>query len=151
MIHACVDAAGWLALLAFSLLSSPTLLCARTLPTQGIARVEREGYDILKVGKISESLRFQRVFRFCLFYFIAFHVGPSRNLTMVNVSTHAREQELGADPLRQVFTAGGGSENAVWTEMRARILGVREGGDRLFRVFPVSSTSINQSMADARC
>lgn len=47
---------------------------------QGIARVEKEGYDILK--------------------------------------------ELGADPLVEVLTAGGGSNNPTWTKMRERILGV---------------------------
>jgi hypothetical protein len=30
---------------------------------------------------------------------------------------------LGADPVREVLTAGGGSRNDVWTEMRRRRLG----------------------------
>lgn len=32
--------------------------------------------------------------------------------------------ELGADPLTEVKTAGGGSKNPMWTQMRQRILGV---------------------------
>jgi sugar (pentulose or hexulose) kinase len=47
---------------------------------EGIARVEKEGYDVLN--------------------------------------------ELGADDLVEVRTAGGGAKNEVWTRMRGRILGV---------------------------
>jgi D-ribulokinase len=33
-------------------------------------------------------------------------------------------QELGASPVREVLTAGGGSKNDMWTKMRQRMLGV---------------------------
>ena len=76
---------------------------------QGIARVEREGYDILKVNGQgwADSIH-------------------ARTLTQ-NRTSHM--QELGADPLRQVLTAGGGSKNPTWTRMRERILGVRRRMD----------------------
>jgi len=32
--------------------------------------------------------------------------------------------ELGAPPLRSVRSVGGGARNAVWSEIRARLLGV---------------------------
>jgi D-ribulokinase len=35
-----------------------------------------------------------------------------------------RLQELGATPLRCVYTAGGGAANATWARIRSRQLGV---------------------------
>ncbi len=32
--------------------------------------------------------------------------------------------KLGASPLKEIITAGGGSQNNVWTEIRSRVIGV---------------------------
>jgi hypothetical protein len=68
-------------------LNPPELISLRPpllrLGRQGIARVEAEGYGVLR--------------------------------------------ELGATPLREVLTAGGGAVNPTWTRMRERMLQVRWG------------------------
>jgi len=45
---------------------------------------------------------------------------------MARIEAHGYKllQRLGASPLSQVYTAGGGAHNAVWTEIRARCLGI---------------------------
>jgi D-ribulokinase len=37
---------------------------------------------------------------------------------------YQRLQELGASPLSQVWTAGGGAQNPLWTQLRQQRLGV---------------------------
>ncbi|MEO1144849.1 MAG: FGGY-family carbohydrate kinase [Cyanobacteria bacterium J06638_22] len=50
--------------------------------------------------------------------------GLLEGIARIEASGYQRLQELGATPLRQVYTAGGGAKNATWIAMRSRCLGV---------------------------
>ncbi len=50
--------------------------------------------------------------------------GVLEGLSEIEALGYRRLAELGATPLQSVTTAGGGSHNAVWTQMRQRRLGV---------------------------
>lgn len=43
-------------------------------------------------------------------------------IARVEARGYAALEELGASPITEVFTAGGGAKNDMWTAMRARIL-----------------------------
>jgi sugar (pentulose or hexulose) kinase len=45
--------------------------------------------------------------------------GLLTGITKIEVLGYETLQSLGASPLKQVFTAGGGAQNATWTTMRA--------------------------------
>lgn len=45
-------------------------------------------------------------------------------ITRVEAAGYAELGAMGGSPLRRVLTAGGGSANPAWTEMRRRKLGV---------------------------
>lgn len=55
----------------------------------------------------------------------AFLHGILQGISTVECDAYAALEALGASPLREVLTAGGGARNEVWTAMRARRLGVR--------------------------
>ncbi|MBI5918037.1 MAG: FGGY-family carbohydrate kinase [Nitrosomonadales bacterium] len=50
--------------------------------------------------------------------------GLLQGLARIEAAGYAKLAELGATPLRAVVTAGGGAKNAVWRQMRERLLGV---------------------------
>jgi sugar (pentulose or hexulose) kinase len=50
--------------------------------------------------------------------------GLLEGIARIEALGYQRLQELGATPLRQVYTAGGGAKNAAWMAMRSRCLGV---------------------------
>jgi sugar (pentulose or hexulose) kinase len=50
--------------------------------------------------------------------------GLLQGLTKIEAAGYAKLAELGATPLKSVITCGGGAQNAVWLEMRQRLLGV---------------------------
>lgn len=50
--------------------------------------------------------------------------GLLESLARIEAQGYVLLQTLGATPLRQVFSAGGGASNAAWTEIRARTMGV---------------------------
>ncbi|NIA67712.1 FGGY-family carbohydrate kinase [Pelagibius litoralis] len=50
--------------------------------------------------------------------------GLLEGIAGIERDAYARLAELGATPLRQVLTVGGGAANAAWTQIRARVLGV---------------------------
>jgi D-ribulokinase len=54
----------------------------------------------------------------------AFLHGLLESMARIEALGYQRLQELGATPLTQVYTAGGGAANSVWTTIRARHLGV---------------------------
>jgi sugar (pentulose or hexulose) kinase len=50
--------------------------------------------------------------------------GLLESMARIEAQGYQLLQDLGATPLTQVYTAGGGAKNAVWMEMRSRHLGV---------------------------
>ncbi len=50
--------------------------------------------------------------------------GLLEGMARIEAQGYQRLQELGATPLTQVYTAGGGAQNAVWRAIRSRCLGV---------------------------
>ncbi len=54
----------------------------------------------------------------------AFLHGLLESMARIEAQGYARLQALGATPLQRVFTAGGGAQNATWTAIRQRCLGV---------------------------
>lgn len=50
--------------------------------------------------------------------------GLLQGLSRIEAAGYTKLAELGATPLRTVVTAGGGAKNAVWMQMRERLLGV---------------------------
>lgn len=58
---------------------------------------------------------------------VRFLHGLLEGLARIEALGYRRLGELGAPPLRRVLTVGGGAVNAVWTAIRARILGVEVG------------------------
>lgn len=50
--------------------------------------------------------------------------GLLEGIARIEVRGYRLLQDLGADPLESVLTAGGGSGNPAWTAMRSRLLGV---------------------------
>ncbi len=55
---------------------------------------------------------------------VAFLHGLLQGLSRIEAAGYARFAELGATPLASVTTCGGGANNPVWQQMRARLLGV---------------------------
>ncbi|WP_390624736.1 FGGY-family carbohydrate kinase [Anthocerotibacter panamensis] len=55
---------------------------------------------------------------------VAFLHGLLESLARIEAQGYQRLMELGATPLQRVYTAGGGAVNQVWTQIRARHLGV---------------------------
>ncbi len=55
---------------------------------------------------------------------VAFLHGLLESMARIEAQGYQRLQELGATPLQQVYTAGGGAANPTWTAIRARQLGV---------------------------
>lgn len=51
-------------------------------------------------------------------------VGGIQGIAEVEVQGYGVLRELGATPLTQVLSAGGGANNPMWTKMRQRLLGV---------------------------
>jgi D-ribulokinase len=54
----------------------------------------------------------------------AFLHGLLEGIARIEAQGYRLLQELGATPLTQVYTAGGGAQNEVWMRMRSRLLGV---------------------------
>jgi sugar (pentulose or hexulose) kinase len=54
----------------------------------------------------------------------AFLHGLLEGLVRIEALGYTRLAELGATPLRAVFSAGGGAKNSVWQQLRERVLGV---------------------------
>jgi sugar (pentulose or hexulose) kinase len=50
--------------------------------------------------------------------------GLLEGLVRIEALGYTRLAELGATPLRAVFSAGGGAKNSVWQQLRERVLGV---------------------------
>jgi D-ribulokinase len=50
--------------------------------------------------------------------------GLLESMARIEAQGYQRLQELGATPLQQVYTAGGGAKNPTWTAIRARLLQV---------------------------
>jgi D-ribulokinase len=55
---------------------------------------------------------------------VAFLHGLLESMARIEALGYQRLQELGADPLSRVYTAGGGAENTVWGQIRSRHLHV---------------------------
>ncbi|MBC7972697.1 MAG: FGGY-family carbohydrate kinase [Verrucomicrobia bacterium] len=55
---------------------------------------------------------------------VAFLHGLLESMSRIEAEGYKLLQALGASPLTQVFTAGGGAQNAAWTALRSRHLGV---------------------------
>lgn len=55
---------------------------------------------------------------------VAFLHGLLEGIARIETHAYALLAELGASPLTQVLTAGGGAKNATWTAIRQRLLGV---------------------------
>ncbi len=55
---------------------------------------------------------------------VEFLHGMLEAIARIEALGYQRLQELGATPLTQVYTAGGGAKNAAWTQMRSRHLHV---------------------------
>jgi len=55
---------------------------------------------------------------------VEFLHGLLQGLARIETAGYARLAELGAPPLRQVVSNGGGAKNEVWRKMRERLLGV---------------------------
>jgi sugar (pentulose or hexulose) kinase len=55
---------------------------------------------------------------------VAFLHGLLDSMARIEAEGYARLQALGATPLTQVWTAGGGAQNRAWTALRQRRLGV---------------------------
>lgn len=49
---------------------------------------------------------------------------PRRQFAHVQGKAYSLLKDLGATPLEEVFTAGGGSKNEKWIKIRERVLGV---------------------------
>ncbi|MEC4814696.1 MAG: FGGY-family carbohydrate kinase [Scytonema sp. PMC 1069.18] len=56
---------------------------------------------------------------------VEFLHGLLESIARIETRGYGLLQELGADRLRQVYTAGGGAENPTWTAIRERLLQVR--------------------------
>ncbi|NMG10758.1 FGGY-family carbohydrate kinase [Brasilonema sp. UFV-L1] len=56
---------------------------------------------------------------------VEFLHGLLQSIAQIEVRGYELLQELGADQLTQVYTAGGGAANPTWTVIRERLLGVR--------------------------
>ncbi|TVQ51838.1 MAG: carbohydrate kinase, partial [Spirulina sp. DLM2.Bin59] len=54
----------------------------------------------------------------------AFLAGLLHGMAHIEAQGYQRLAALGATPLTQVFTAGGGAKNSVWGAIRQRVLGV---------------------------
>lgn len=54
---------------------------------------------------------------------VAFLAGLLEGIARIEAEGYALLGKLGATPLRQVLSAGGGAANAAWTAIRARVLG----------------------------
>lgn len=50
--------------------------------------------------------------------------GLLEGIARIEARAYARLAELGATPVKRIYTAGGGAKNATWTLMRERMLGV---------------------------
>ncbi len=50
--------------------------------------------------------------------------GLLEGLARIEAEAYRRLAELGAPPVRRIFSVGGGAANPVWTALRARIIGV---------------------------
>ncbi len=50
--------------------------------------------------------------------------GLLQGLSRIEVAGYAKLAELGAEPVKQVITSGGGAKNQAWAQMRQRLLGV---------------------------
>lgn len=55
---------------------------------------------------------------------VEFLHGLLESMARIEANGYQRLQELGATPLKQVYTAGGGATNPAWTAIRSRQLGV---------------------------
>jgi sugar (pentulose or hexulose) kinase len=55
---------------------------------------------------------------------VRFLQGLLEGIARIEAQGYRRLAELGASPVKRVFTTGGGARNAAWTAIRARILGV---------------------------
>ncbi len=55
---------------------------------------------------------------------VQFLQGLLEGMARIEAQGYARLQQLGASPLNQVYTAGGGAQNQAWTKLRSRYLGV---------------------------
>lgn len=55
---------------------------------------------------------------------VQFLQGLLEGMARIEAQGYAQLQQLGASPLRQVYTAGGGAQNQAWTKLRSRYLDV---------------------------
>lgn len=55
---------------------------------------------------------------------VAFLHGLLESLARIEARGYRLLEDLGATPMRRVLTSGGGAQNAVWQEIRQRLLGV---------------------------
>lgn len=55
---------------------------------------------------------------------VAFYQGLLEGIANIEQQGYAALADLGCPPVRRVFSAGGGAQNAAWTRIRARTLGV---------------------------
>lgn len=55
---------------------------------------------------------------------VAFLQGLLESMARIEAQGYSLLQQFGATPLQRVFTAGGGAQNLVWSQIRARHLGV---------------------------
>lgn len=55
---------------------------------------------------------------------VQFLQGLLEGMAQIEAQGYAKLQQFGASPLSQVYTAGGGAQNQVWTKLRSRHLGV---------------------------
>nr|5HU2_A Chain A, Probable sugar kinase [Synechococcus elongatus PCC 7942 = FACHB-805] len=55
---------------------------------------------------------------------VQFLQGLLEGLTQVETLGYQRLQDLGATPLKRIWTAGGGAKNAVWQQLRQQAIGV---------------------------
>jgi sugar (pentulose or hexulose) kinase len=55
---------------------------------------------------------------------VQFLQGLLEGLSRIEAEGYRRLQQLGASPLQQVWTAGGGAQNLAWQQLRAQALGV---------------------------
>ena len=56
---------------------------------------------------------------------VEFLHGLLESMARIEAKGYQLLQDLGATPLTQVYTAGGGAKNTVWTQLRQRYLGVK--------------------------
>lgn len=55
---------------------------------------------------------------------VCFLLGLLESLARIEHQGYSRLQDLGAQPVRRIFTAGGGSKNPQWTAIRKRLMGI---------------------------